>query len=52
MLTDEASRTEGTGKWLEKYGRVYTEDKMPLLLGKGMEVVSYIVMEGVGECTL
>ena len=49
-LADEVRRIVEAGVWLEEYGRVCKEGKVALLLGKGVEGVSDIVMEEVGEC--
>ena len=49
---DEVSRIVGAREWLEEYGRVCKEGKVALLLGKGVEGISDIVMEEVGECIM
>ena len=49
MLVDEVCGIMGAGKWLDKFGEMSNEGKVTLLLGKGVEGVSEILLEEVGE---
>ena len=49
VLKNEVSRIVEAGDWLEKYGNVWKQGKVALLLEKSMEGVSDIVIEEVGE---
>ena len=39
-LVDEVRRIMGAGEWLDEFGNVGKEEKMALVLGKGVEGVS------------